>query len=349
MNAPRNPFVWLLSLTLVVALAFGWELGSASAVDPPAAPEVGAEGVAILDGETGALVYGKNPHKRFAMASLTKTMTAVVALETTDIKRRVVIDVTWDELPDSSIMGLSLMEELTIEDLLYGLMLPSGNDAARAIARSISGDEYRFAKLMNRKAEEIGLKDTRFANPHGMDQDGHYSTAFDQAKLGMYAMRNPVFARIVATDRITITGHGIYPLNNINRVLDRYPGCDGIKTGYTENAYTAVVTSAQREGRRVYVAVLRSWDYAGDAIRMMDYYFENASLLVPRPQAAREDSIACLMEVRHHGGACSATPEVLAFAGEPLAIPPVRRGGADFGRRHRARSGGKRVTESPRS
>ena len=245
----------------------------------PTAPEVVAQGVAILDG-SGAMVYGKDPHKRFAMASLTKTMTAVVALEHADLNRKVVVDVTWDEIPDSSIMGLALMEQLTIKDLLYGMMLPSGNDAARAVARAIAGDEYRFAKMMNAKARELGMLDTQYKNPHGMDEEGHYSSAYDQAKLGMYAMQNPTFREIVQTRRITIQGRGIYPLRNINRVLD-YPGADGVKTGFTDNAWAAVIASAERDGRRVYVAVLRTWDYAAEAAKLMDFYFANAEALVP--------------------------------------------------------------------
>ncbi len=278
-NVPRAALT-LAAIVLLMLPLLG-AAGGVAAANQPAAPEVVAEGVAILDAN-GTMVYGKNPHKRFAMASLTKTMTAVVALERADISRRVVIDVTWDEIPDSSIMGLALMDELTIEDLLYGMMLPSGNDAARAIARAISGDEHRFAKLMNQKAREIGMFDTQYRNPHGMDEEGHYSTAYDQAKLGLYAMRNPVFRQIVATRNREVRGRGVYPLRNINRVLS-YPGADGIKTGFTDNARAAVIASAERNGRRVYVAVLRTWDYATEAMRLMDYYYANADQLVPLP------------------------------------------------------------------
>ncbi|MHB9093021.1 MAG: D-alanyl-D-alanine carboxypeptidase family protein, partial [Chloroflexota bacterium] len=145
MKSARRAWLLLVLIACVAVAPMLMAPPRALAVGP-AAPEVVAQGVAILD-EAGNLVYGKNPHKRYAMASLTKTMTAVVALENSDIKKRVLVDVSWDEIPDSSIMGLSLMEEVTIEEMLYGLMLPSGNDAARAIARAISGDEYHFAEL----------------------------------------------------------------------------------------------------------------------------------------------------------------------------------------------------------
>jgi serine-type D-Ala-D-Ala carboxypeptidase (penicillin-binding protein 5/6) len=279
---------WPAVLLLILPLLLASAPPPATALGPAAnQPSFGASAVAILD-ETGALVYGKDPHERYAMASLTKTMTALVALERIDVNQRVVVDVTWDEIPDSSIMGLALMEELTIKDLLYGLMLPSGNDAARAIARAVSGDEYRFAKLMTAKARELGMYNTQYKNPHGMDEEGHYSTAYDQALLGMYAMHNPVLAEVVDTRRITIRGRGIYPLRNINRVLDTFPGCDGIKTGFTDNARAAVVATAVQDGRRAYVGVLHTWDYATDATNLLYYYFDNYSVLAPieAPRAA---------------------------------------------------------------
>lgn len=257
----------------------------------PAAPQVMADGVCIIDGASGAIVYSKNPDKRYPMASTTKTMTAVLALEMTDIKRRVVVDVSWDEIPDSSIMGLDLMEEVTIEDLLYGLMLPSGNDAARAIARSIAGDDYRFAQLMNSKAQELGLVNTHYVNPHGRNQEDHYTSACDLAKLGQYAMQNPVFRQIVGTKQATVLGrYGTYPLRNVNRFLLDYPGADGVKTGFDDEripttglaAGSAVVASAVRDGHRGYVAVLHTWaNYATEAAELMDYFFNNHAALAP--------------------------------------------------------------------
>lgn len=278
----RPPLLIVALLAALIVLPSFLAPRAAEALNPPAAPEVVGEGAAIID-EEGNLVFGKNPHKRYAMASLTKTMTAVVALERIDLGRRVLVDVAWDEIPDSSIMGLGLMEELTVEDLLYGLMLPSGNDAARAIARAISGDEYRFTKLMNAKARELGMINTQFKNPHGMDEDGHYSSAYDQAILGRYAMQNPTLAKIVATRTATVRGRGIYPLRNVNRVPSNYEWADGVKTGFTDNAWSSVVASANRDGRRVYVAVLRSTSYVADAINLLNYYYDNASAFVALP------------------------------------------------------------------
>ncbi|MHB1004148.1 MAG: D-alanyl-D-alanine carboxypeptidase family protein [Chloroflexota bacterium] len=289
MKSARRAWLLLVLIACVAVAPMLMAPPRALAVGP-AAPEVVAQGVAILD-EAGNLVYGKNPHKRYAMASLTKTMTAVVALENSDIKKRVLVDVSWDEIPDSSIMGLSLMEEVTIEEMLYGLMLPSGNDAARAIARAISGDEYRFAELMNAKAKELGMLNTQYKNPHGMDEDGHYTSAYDLAVLGRYAMRNPTFRQIVATKNITVHGKGIYPLRNINHVLYNYEGADGIKTGFTDNARAGVLASAVRAGKRVYVSLLRTWNYATEAAQMMDYYFGNVDSLSPIPGGPTLDTL----------------------------------------------------------
>jgi D-alanyl-D-alanine carboxypeptidase (penicillin-binding protein 5/6) len=183
------------------------------------------------------------------------------------------------------------MEELTIEDLLFGLMLPSGNDAARAIARSIAGDDYRFAQLMNNKALELGLVNTHYVNPHGRNQEGHYTSACDLARLGRYAMQNPSFRQIVGTKRVSIQGRfGGYPMQNINRFLLDYRGANGIKTGYDDeripttgqSAGSAVIASAERDGRTGYVAVLHTWaNYATEAANLMDYFFNNYAALVP--------------------------------------------------------------------
>jgi len=255
---------------------------SVRAAEPPPAPDVVADGVAILD-ENGNMVYGKNPHKHLRPASMTKTMTALVVLDHLDIHQKTVIDVSWDEVPDSSIMGLAPMDEMTIEDLLYGLMLPSGNDAARALARAVSGDEYRFVKLMNQKAQQLGLVDTHFMNPHGRDQDGHYTSAYDLARLGYFVMHNPILAKIVNTRQKTVYAKGIYPMRNINRVLTTYEGADGVKTGYDDLALAGVIATAVRDGRRVYVTLMHTGDYATEAGEMMDYYFANYSTLVPLP------------------------------------------------------------------
>ncbi|MCL4459324.1 MAG: D-alanyl-D-alanine carboxypeptidase [Chloroflexi bacterium] len=238
-------------------------------------PTISAQGVAIIDETSGRLLYGKEPHQRFAPASLTKIVTAIIALEQGRLSAKVPIDVDCDELDDSTIMGLKPGEELTLQDLLYGLLLPSGNDAALAIARYIGGSESRFVELMNQKVTQLGLTDSHFANPHGLDAAGHYSSAYDMAMLARYAMQDPTFARIVATKEWTAKGHKTYWLRNLNRLLWYYPGADGVKVGYTDEAGKTMVASAMRNGHRLYVALMKSTDILSDSIALLNYVFEN--------------------------------------------------------------------------
>ncbi len=239
-------------------------------------PEVGAAAFAIVDGSTGALLAGQESHRRLPPASTTKIATAIVALERGRLEDLVKVDVDSQELADSSLMGLVPGDTVSLRDLLYGLLLPSGNDAAIAIARHIAGSEERFVLLMNAKVEELGLKNTHFVNPHGLDDPNHYSSAFDLSMLARYAMNNPVFATIVSTREYTAAGQlRRYQMYNTNHLLFRYAGVDGVKTGYHERALQTLVASASRDGRRVYATVLGSNDRIGDTIPLLDYYFAN--------------------------------------------------------------------------
>lgn len=238
-------------------------------------PDIIAESAVIVDGATGKVVYAKNAHARMAPASTTKIMTAIVALENGRLDDLVQIDVNGYAMAGSSIMGITPGEVLTLEDLLYGLMLPSGNDAALAIARHIGGSETEFVRMMNEKAAQLGLKNTHFVNPHGLDDDKHYSSAYDLAMMGRYGMNNPVFARIVGTRAYTARGKATYHLVTGNRLLGQYEGADGVKTGYTEASGQSFVASVSRDGHRVLVSLIRSSDRARDARMLFDYFFEN--------------------------------------------------------------------------
>ncbi len=238
-------------------------------------PDFNAQTVAIIDGHTGKLLYGKNAHKRMAPASLTKIVTAILALEKGRITDVVRVKVNGYAMAGSSIMGLYPGEELTLESLVYGLMLPSGNDAALAIAQHIGGTEERFVDMMNEKVAELGLTDTHFVNPHGLDDDEHYSSAYDIATLGRYGMSNPTFAKVVGTRNIVVAGKSTYPLVNGNRLLGQYPGADGVKTGLTENSGQSYVASVNRDGHRVFVGLIKSNDRLRDAKLLLDYFFDN--------------------------------------------------------------------------
>ncbi|MBI2955361.1 MAG: D-alanyl-D-alanine carboxypeptidase [Chloroflexi bacterium] len=238
-------------------------------------PDLIALSAAIIDGATGKMLYAKNAQARMAPASVTKIMTAVVALENARLSDYVQIKVNGYAMVGSSIMGLQPGEVLTLEDLLYGLMLPSGNDAALAIAQHVGGTEARFVQMMNEKAAALGLKDTHFMNPHGLDEDDHYSSAYDLAMLGRYAMQNPEFVKIAGTKTRVAKGKNTYALVNGNRLLGQYDGLDGVKTGFTDNAGQSYVASVTRNGRRVFVGLIKSTDRYRDATELFDYFFHS--------------------------------------------------------------------------
>ena len=236
------------------------------------APAVGAPSVAVLDEATGQLLYGKDERRRRPMASTTKIMTALVALERGQLSQVVTVDLDAADMPGSSTMGLSAGEQLTLLDLLYGLLLPSGNDAALAIGRAVAGSDAAFVDLMNQRAAELGLADTHYANPHGLDAPDHYTTALDLARLTRIALRNPTFAQIVATREKTVQGKATYRLRNTNRLLSR-PDVEGVKTGTTEAAGQCLVAVVRRDGRRVITVALGSPDHAADSLALADYAF----------------------------------------------------------------------------
>lgn len=252
---------------------FEWQVDQVRQMAPP---NVTAEGVVVMDVATGRVLYSRNAHQHYAPASLTKIVTALVALDRGKLSDRVAIDFSWqDAPPESSVMGLEAGEDLTLEGLLCGLLLVSGNDAAIAIAKHIGGSEASFVQLMNDKVWDLGLRDTHFENPHGMDTDGHFSSPYDMAVLGRNILANPDLARIVALKQERVLGRGTYPMRNINRIVQDYPGGDGIKTGYTDLAKQAVVASAMVNGSRAIVVVMRSDNYAGDAYNLFNYTFNS--------------------------------------------------------------------------
>lgn len=231
---------------------------------------ISAEFAALVDGDSGALLWGRNAHGQVAPASLTKIVTTLVALDRARLTDRVTVNVDSRVMWESTVMGLTPGENLSMETLLYGLMLPSGNDAAIAIAQYIAGSESAFAELMNAKAAELGLTDSHFVNPHGLDAPGHYSTPFDLCMFARVGMRNPVFARLAAARHYE--GEG-YSLTNLNRLLFVYPKADGVKVGYTDNAGRAIVASATQDGHRVYVALLRSANPVAEAQALLEWAF----------------------------------------------------------------------------
>ena len=178
----------------------------------------------------------------------------------------------------STVMGLVPGERLTLQGLLYGLMLPSGNDAALAIAQHVGGTTDNFVEMMNKRAAELGLEDTHFANPHGLDASGHYTSAYDLALITRAAMQRQDFRDIANTQYITVVGAlKTYQMGTLNPLYGRIPGVDGVKTGYTRSAQETFVGSVTRDGHRVYVVLLRSTSRVNDGLALLRWAFASWS------------------------------------------------------------------------
>lgn len=241
-----------------------------------APPEIGGEAAAVVEAACGTLILGLNQDQRLPPASLTKIATALVVVGRARLSDRVAIALNgWDlaAADDSSIMGLEAGMSLTVEELLYGLLLPSGNDAALALAGHLGGKE-RFVALMNQRVAQLGLKNTRFSNPDGRHDDGLYSSALDMALLGRELLLIPALRKIVGTQTFRPNWNGQL-LWNGNYLLYYYPGAIGVKTGYTEQANNTIVGAAERDGRVLIATVLATWNPYGDARRLLDWAFAN--------------------------------------------------------------------------
>jgi D-alanyl-D-alanine carboxypeptidase len=210
----------------------------------------------VLVTEDGRVLWSRNSDDQRAMASLTKIMTAVVAMESAELDEEVEITGATRQVAYAS--GLyPLGAKLPLSELLGAMLVSSSNDAAVAIAVHVAGSEKEFTRLMNAKAEELGLGGTRFSNAHGLDAKGHYSTAADLAVLARYAMSKPEFRRIVALDKTRVPrGSGTVTVENTNPLIGRYEGANGVKTGMTDDAGYSLAASAKREGTQLYAIVL---------------------------------------------------------------------------------------------
>ena len=249
----------------------------AKAESQPKIAEVKAAAYLLMDAGSGSVLISNGGQQRRAPASLTKIMTALIVLERSKLDRLVTADqASLDALKDteSSTIGLQAGDRMTVKDLLYGLLLPSGNDAALVLAKAVAGSEKSFVELMNKRAAELDLTHTHFDNPHGLDSRNQYSTAYDLARLTRVAMNNATFREIVATQRqpVTISGDP-YSSPNYNELLQLYPGADGVKIGYTDLAGETMIGSAVRDGRRLLVVVLGSNRRAADAMLLLDRGF----------------------------------------------------------------------------
>jgi len=236
---------------------------------PVKADALSAEKAILMDSATGRVLYEKNADSQSLIASTTKIMTALVVCEQCNVLDRMRIPKEAVGIEGSS-MYLREGEILTIQELLYGLMLHSGNDAAVALAIYCGGTVQGFAELMNDKARHLGMNDSHFENPNGLDAPGHYSTARDLAILASYAMENPIFYKTVSTKNVTI---GQRYMRNHNKLLWQVEGADGVKTGYTRAAGRILVSSATRNGRRLVAVTINAPDDWRDHASLLEQGF----------------------------------------------------------------------------
>lgn len=241
-------------------------------------PKINSRAAVIYDRTSKTVIWGKNEEVKRAMASTTKIMTTIVVLENANLTDTVEIS-KKSAGTGGSRLGLKYKDKITVNDLLYGLMLRSGNDAAVALAEYVGGNIEGFAKLMNEKAKELGLKNTSFVTPHGLDATEHYTTAYELALITDYALNNPKFAQIVNTKTTTININGNNKtISNTNELLGNLIGVDGVKTGFTNNALRCLVTSTTRNGHQIICVVLGADTKkirTTDSVKLIEYAFSN--------------------------------------------------------------------------
>ncbi len=292
-----------LTAALAVVTALALTCPAAYAVDTHASCAI------LMDAESGRVLYEQNSRQPRLIASITKLMTALVAAEQAgDLDEVVRIKGEWLGSEGSSIY-LKAGEEITLRGLLYGLLLQSGNDAAMAIACHTAGSEEAFVTLMNRRAAELGMQNSSFANPSGLNDDDHYSTAYDMALAAQACLKNETVAEICATRSITI---GTRTFVNHNKLLYRYEGCVGMKTGFTEKAGRTLVSAATREGQTLICVTLNDGDDWNDHAKLLDYGFQT----YPRQVLCRQGEV--LGSVRVDG---SLIPVMAAVTAEEVGYP----------------------------
>ncbi|MCI3920242.1 D-alanyl-D-alanine carboxypeptidase [Paenibacillus sp. TRM 82003] len=269
---PRSLFIaFLTAATLLASLG----LSTAATAAPP---RISSHALAssVIDVKSGRIVFQENGDKQMRIASLTKVMTAIVAIESGDLTDMVKVGSAAYGKEGSSIY-LHLGEEMTLHNMLYGLMLRSGNDAATAIAEHVGGSVEGFVYLMNEKARMLNMKNSSFKNPHGLDEDGHYSSANDMAVLTAYALQNETFQEIVKTKVKSAPNPNEswdYKWANKNKMLNMYEGADGVKTGYTTLARRTLISSATKGDQQFAVVTLNDGDDWNDHRRLLDYAFK---------------------------------------------------------------------------
>lgn len=272
-------FCILLSITCIPSV-------SAANVIWPAPPDLSAPSAIVVEADTGAILYEKDSHARNYPASITKILTTLLGLENSSLNEIVTFSYDSVHKVEGSQIGIDVMEQLTMEQCLYGIMLESANEVSYAVAEHVGGSIDGFVAMMNEKAKELGCTDTQFRNPHGLPDENHYTTAYDMALIAQAAYSNPVFRTIVKTKTYTIPPTNITaqqrPLSNHHKMLFnssfRYDGCTGGKTGYTNAARNTLVTFAEKNGMKLICVIMRddvSNSHYVDTTTLLNYTFQN--------------------------------------------------------------------------
>lgn len=279
-------------------------------------PQVSAQAAILIHAESGQVLYEKNADEQRSMASTTKIMTALIALETAAANDPVVTITEPMVRVEGSSMGLQPGDRLTLKSLAAGMLIVSGNDAANSVAIAVAGSTEAFAEKMNLRAQELGMEHTHFVTPSGLDDEAHYSTARDMATLAAAAMKNPDFAAIVGQKAMNISfvsPEQTRRYTNHNKLLSMYEGCIGVKTGFTKKSGRCLVSAAERDGVRLIAVTLNAPDDWNDHIALMDYGFTQLESFPV------DDSGYCVaLPVT---GGLTSTVQVQGTRGETVVIP----------------------------
>lgn len=254
-------------------------------------PSINSRAAIVYDRNSGIVLFGKNENEKRKMASTTKIMTAIVVIENSNLDDIVTVSQKAAGTGGSR-LGLHTNDKVSVRNLLYGLLLCSGNDAAVALAEYIGGDLPHFADLMNKKCDELNLTSTHFVSPHGLDNDEHYTTAYELSIIANYALKNDIFRNFVSTKNCTVSINGYSKnLSNTNELLGSLNGVYGVKTGFTNGANRCLVTSVKREDMDLICVVLGAdtkKDRTKDSIALIEYAFNNFELVNLKEKIEKE-------------------------------------------------------------
>lgn len=257
-------------------------------------PDCSAKSAVLIEAETGTVLYSKDMHTRRAMASTTKIMTAILTIEAGNLDEEFTVD-SLAIMVEGTTMGLCEGDRVSRRDLLYGIILPSGNDAANAAAVSVGGSIPNFVEMMNQKAAQLGLVNTHFVTPSGLDAQGHYTSAYDLAMLTAYAMKNELFCELISCKSKDLE-YGNPPYNrtlyNSNKMLSLYSGAIGVKPGFTDEARRCLVSAAERNGTTLIAVTLNDANDYKDHAAMLDYGFTKVNAYPLDVACSAEVSVA---------------------------------------------------------